>query len=357
MNQAIQGLAAPITLCKSRIALRKSRPKREMVFDAFQEALLQEDKNLAASKARLHDAKEETQRILGELRQARAALEHDLSDKQHALSLDMACVSKAKRGGKLDKAYGRETAPIKMIVPEIVGTPREGSAGKSISDTDGRANERARQSATLKSIEKAEIVARAAKARWQSTSAFLDALQKNVAADARLTHDEMFAKIHHTEQLKQDLVKQAKLTDQKIAETSKTISVTIAKLDSLDKPLQANSHRIQIRSMRTHREGDSDEVTESLHNQMVALRAKKIDLQGKADALALTLRDLQTARADIIEDIADKDKALAIDRECAATKNSVRTNKASGFSKQGQGERHFADTASSMLRHVQAVTY
>lgn len=342
--QAIQDIDTPIHVCKSRIAMRQRRPKRELVFDSFQEALLQEEKILMATKVRLQSARDDSQAILAELRRVREDLERDLAEKQHGLSLDVHCVAKVTRGGKLDKVYDRQGAVLSTV--EAVNSARQEA------ETTGQTNEKSRQNATLRDIDMAEELERNVKAHLQDTSAFLDSAQKTRAAAAKATQEEMRAKIEHTELLKQELVKQCKLTDGKIAETNKMLVMVSEKLEYIGRPMTANAFRQSIRNQRTQREGDSDEVTESLHNQMHALRAKKPELQGRIEALAQTLRELQAARAELAGDIADKDKALAIDRGCAATKNAAHGTLSYGFSKVGQGERHFAETASSMLRQV-----
>mmetsp|Transcript_15464 Transcript_15464/g.42674 ORF Transcript_15464/g.42674 Transcript_15464/m.42674 type:complete len:461 (-) Transcript_15464:120-1502(-) len=354
LNTALQALRAPTELCKSRILMRDKRPKRERVYDPFQEALLNEEKALQAAKQKFMEAIADTQRHVKMLMQHREELTADLNDKKHALYLDSTCVDKKAIDRlaplNLDRSYNRKSMSIKMVVPEILGTPRDSP------ETAGRAQERDRQKATFKNIEAAMRAEQATKERWQQTADLLDKVQAAIADAFRTTQTEMGAKIEHTELLKQELAKQGKLTDQKIAETQKTLNIVTEKLNALEKPIVANAQRTNIRGHRTAREAINDEVSEALHNQQHALQAKKMQLQAQANALMAAINELNTARGQILEDIADKDRALAIDRSCAAAKNDAHGNLSYGFAKVGQGQRHFADTASSKMRQMPTPT-
>lgn len=353
LKAALQALSAPIELCKSRIMMREKRPKRERIFDSFQEALLHEEKELQAAKQRILEAIADTQRHLKTLMQHREDLSADLNDKRHALSLDSMCVDKKAvdilSPSKLDKCYNRRGTPVKMVLPEILGSPRETPPGP---ETDGRQQERQRQQATFKHLELAMRAEQAVKERWQQTSDLLDKCQAATAAAFKATQGEMGAKIEHTELLKQELLKQGKLTDQKIAETQKTLGHLSDKLNFIEKPMSANVQRSKIRGQRTPRESASDEVTEALHIQQHALQGKKLQLQTQAVALQAVLDELLKTHRTLQEDIDDKDRALNIDRSCAAAKNDAHSHLSFGFSKVGQGQRHFADTASSKMRQV-----
>jgi len=192
----------------------------------------------------------------------------------------------------------------------------------------------------------------AVKERWQQTADLLDKCQAASSSSFKTTQAEMGAKVEHTELLKQELLKQSKLTEQKILETQKTLSMLGEKLNFIEKPMSANVQRAKMRGQRTPREAASDEVTEALHSQQHALQGKKLQMQTQAAALQAVLDELHSTRRSLLEDIADKDRALNIDRACAAAKNDAHSNFAFGFSKVGQGQRHFADTASSKTRQV-----
>lgn len=354
LNTAIQSLAAPLELCKQRIAMRTRRPKRELVYDPFQEALLREEKDIRTTKHRLSEAANDTQKLIGELRQQKALLEADLRDKQHGLSIDKACSTKkgAENSlGKLDKSYSRKAAPLKAVLPEILGTPRE-TAYYDHTGTDGRGHERNRQKGTLRGVEAGMRMEQVAKDRWVNTGELLESCHRAVAAAHKSTQAEMGAKIEHTEVLKQELLKQAKATDKKIEDAQKVLGHTLDKLRYLDKPMEANSMRSTMRDARTVRENITDEVGESLHVQRTTLQGQQLQLQNRVAEIQDSIRQLQAARQGIMEDINDKDKALAIDRGCAAAKNVAHSHLSHGFSKVGQGQSHFADTASSKLRQT-----
>lgn len=350
LKAALQALSAPIELCKNRIAMREKRPKRERTFDSFQEALLREEKELQAAKQKLMEAIADTQRHMKHLAQCREELKADLNDKQHGLSLDTLCVDKKAidmlSPATLDRCYNRKGVPMNMVLPELLGTPREGR------ESEGRAQERQRQKSTFKGIENALKTEQAAKERWQQTADLLDKCQAATTAAFKSTQAEMGARIEHIELLKQELLKQSRLTDQKISETEKTLGLTTDKLNLIEKPISANVQRTKIRGQRMPREAGNDEVTEALHSQQHALQGKKLQLQSQVTALHSSLEELQNARRSLLEDIADKDRALGIDRACAAAKNDAHSNYSFGFSKVGQGQRHFADTASSKMRQM-----
>lgn len=353
LRAALQALNAPTELCRSRIAMREKRPKRERVSDSFQEALLREEKELQAAKQRITEAVADTHRQLKVLAQHREALTADLNDKQHALAIDSVCVDKKAMEvlspSKLDKCYNRKGAPIRMVLPELLGSPGYDPGSP---ESDGRQQERQRQSATLRVVDLAAKAEQAVKERWQQTADALERCQAATSAAFKATQAEMGAKVEHTELLKQELLKQSKLTDQKILETQKTLSLLGDKLNFIEKPISANVQRANIRGQRTPREATSDEVTEALHGQQHALQGRKLQLQAQAVALQGALDELHNTRRTLLEDIADKDRALNIDRSCAAAKRDAHANLAFGFSKVGQGQRHFADTASSKMRQV-----
>mmetsp|Transcript_2058 Transcript_2058/g.6885 ORF Transcript_2058/g.6885 Transcript_2058/m.6885 type:complete len:463 (-) Transcript_2058:88-1476(-) len=356
LKAALQALGAPIELCKSRLSMREKRPKRERIFDGFQEALLHEEKELQVAKQRIIEAIADTQRHMKILMQHREELNADLNDKRHALSLDSVCIDKKAidmlSPSKLDKCYNRKGVPIKMVLPELA-SPRDSPGGP---DTNGRGQERERQKATLKNIEAAMKVEQEAKERWQQTADLLERCQTATSTAFKATQAEMGAKIEQTELLKQELLKQSRLTDQRMGDTHKTLSMTSDKLNFIEKPMAANLERTRIRGQRTPREAATDEVSEALHSQQQALQGKKLHLQSQANSLAGTMDDLGSTRRSLLEDIADKDRALAIDRSCAAMKNDAHGNLSFGFGKVGQGQRHFADTASSKMRQMQSPT-
>lgn len=64
------------------------------------------------------------------------------------------------------------------------------------------------------------------------------------------------------------------------------------------------------------------------------------------------LSELQLTRSRLDDDITDKDRVLAIDRSCATGKNVAHSDYSYGFSKIGNKQRHFADTASARKRAV-----
>eukprot|EP00443_Scrippsiella_acuminata_P016004 CAMPEP_0115232788 /NCGR_PEP_ID=MMETSP0270-20121206/33945_1 /TAXON_ID=71861 /ORGANISM="Scrippsiella trochoidea, Strain CCMP3099" /LENGTH=447 /DNA_ID=CAMNT_0002647489 /DNA_START=110 /DNA_END=1453 /DNA_ORIENTATION=- len=354
LQAAMQALASPTEACKNRLHLRQKLPKRERVFDSFQEALLREERELQLAKQRYNVAIADTQRVLRELQTRQQELEHDLRDKRHALSLDHACIDKKTMEtvfpSQLDKCYSRKGGtPIKGVLPELatVGTP-----GETPPETDGREQERTRQKYSLRNIDQALGTEDAARARWAETSDLLAATQKALSAAHKATQSEMASKVEHTEVLRQELVKQSKATSQKISDMQKYMGLATDKLMAIEKPLSANAQRERIRSCRTPREAICDQVSEALHSQMHALQGKKLQLQSQASTMQDTLHELEHTNRMLIDDIADKEKALAIDRSCAGVKNAAHSSYSYGFAKVGQGQRQFADTASSMMRQT-----
>lgn len=349
---SMQALVRPAELCRSRIAQRQKRPKRELVMDPFQEALAHEEQELGTAKARLTEAFQETQRLIRELQSQRAALEADLQDKQHALATDMLCVDrktayKESALHRVDKSYHRAGVPLKAVLPEILGTPRSG-----MDDTDGRAQEALRQKATLKNVERAAQLEEAAKERWKASNQTMESCLKAVTAAHKQTQLEMGAKVEHTELLRQELMKQRKATEQKMHETQRCLALAAEKLSFIQKPINANSERHRIRAGRTPREATSDQVTEALKTQQIALRSQEEQLQNQVTALQRNLDELHRALRHLEEDIFDKDRAIAIDRGCSSSKDQAHRDYSYGFSKVGHGQRHFADTASSKKRQV-----
>eukprot|EP00747_Dinoflagellata_sp_TGD_P131899 gnl/TRDRNA2_/TRDRNA2_175026_c0_seq7.p1 gnl/TRDRNA2_/TRDRNA2_175026_c0~~gnl/TRDRNA2_/TRDRNA2_175026_c0_seq7.p1 ORF type:complete len:467 (+),score=130.40 gnl/TRDRNA2_/TRDRNA2_175026_c0_seq7:156-1556(+) len=355
LQAAIAALQEPLQLIKSRIAMRAKRPKREKVFDSFQEALLREEKELQTAKMHLTNAASDTLHVMQELKARKEDLESDLRDKEHALSIDKSCVDKKTMRAQnlnLDKLYSTGGSSMKMVLPEILMSARGDGTFDSHQASEGRREEAQRQKATLKDIEKALRAEQLAKDRWQTTNVLLENCKKNCDACFKITQAEMGAKIEHTELLRQELVKQRKLTEQKIQHTQDSLAIVNEKLKLIEKPLAATATRSHIRTQRNVREIITDEVSEALREQHEALEVRKMQLQEQAAVSQHTLEVLEDSRQHLLEDIADKDKALAIDRSCAAAKNAAHGDYSFGYSRVGGGEKYFADTASSMKRQV-----
>jgi len=346
LKEAVHALAAPMELVNQRLAMREKRPKRERVYDGFQEALVNEGKELQAAKSVLINAIADTERHLKGLFQLRVELESDAHDKQHSLTVDMRCIDKAlSPQTNFDKCYGRKSPTLKMVLPEVLGVPQN--------ETNGLASERSRQNATLRCLQAATSAEEASKKRCQETSVLLLTTEKAVSTAFKATQAEMASRVQKTEALKQDLISQSKATDSKIAETLKCFKLIQEKLDFLEQPMSSNMRRSAARSGRTPRESITDQVSEALHAQHHALQGKKLQLQTQLTALESALAELDSSRRILFEDIADKDRALAIDRECAGCKNPAHMNYSFGHGKLGAGHRIFSDTASSKVRQVE----
>eukprot|EP00929_Paragymnodinium_shiwhaense_P107756 TRINITY_DN74118_c0_g1_i1.p1 TRINITY_DN74118_c0_g1~~TRINITY_DN74118_c0_g1_i1.p1 ORF type:complete len:449 (-),score=110.35 TRINITY_DN74118_c0_g1_i1:267-1613(-) len=351
LKAATQELVKPMNLCKQRLALRQKRPKREMVYDPFQESLLAEEKELQVGRSKLSDAMQETQKLHTELVHLSALLEADLQDKQHSLDIDSVCVNNKGldvRTKKLDKIYNRKDVGLRPVFPEIMATPRDPRAM-----TQGRHEERSRQLNTLRLVEAAVQLEQRAKERWQLSSEVMEWVSKQAQAVLKRTQFDMGAKIEHTELLRQELTKQRRVTEQTIQELQRCLGMATDKLNYLEKPMTANFQRTKIRSGRTAREATADEVSEALTEQRYALQGKKLSLQEQVMQMERTLEELQRAYVQIQEDIRDKEAALAIDRQCASCKNTADAHLSFGFARVGHGQRHFADTCSSKLRQVE----
>lgn len=351
VKAASDALIGPLDLCRQRLALRQKRPKREIVFDAFQQSLLHEEKELQMAKARLADCAADMQALIVQERQLAVDLEADLRDKKHALNIDHRCVAKKlmDNDAKLDKSYHRKNQGQIAVFPEIMSTPRDGLGSV---EPEGRSSERQRQKLTLRTIEHSLRLEQSAKERWQATTDALEITRKSTEAAFRQTQADMGKKIEHTELLKQELLKQRNITGQHYVDLNKCLTVTMDKHYQLDKPMNASMQRTKIRGLRTPRESFTDQVSEALTTQQHTLEAKRIQLEDQIVRMRGVGEELQHTCGQLEEDIKDKEKALNIDRACASCKNTAHGCMSYGFSKVGQGQRHFSDTASSMLRQV-----
>jgi len=352
LKASFEALKEPYERCKQRLQLRQKLPQREKVFDSFQEALLAEEKELQAARQNLAVAISETTRMLRELKGMTQELEFDLRDKKHAETLDTLCIDKKMRDlqipANLDKCYSRSGGtPHKQALPELSVPP---STTWGAPETEGKDQERTRQKSTIQNLDQALRTEDFARQRWAESNELMEACQKTLKRAVQTTQAEMSAKVEHTEVLRQELLKQSKATTSKTKELEKYLGLTTDKLQSLEKPLTANAQRAQIRSCRTPREDISDQVTEALHDQMHSLKGKKLQLQAQTLAMQDTYRDLQMTQRSLCEDIADKNRAIAIERDCAGLKKDAHAAHSFGFAKVGRGQRHFSDTASSMLR-------
>lgn len=349
LQHAQKLLEEPVEICRMRKAWRLKRPKKEQVPDAFQEALHEEERTLEREKYNMNDAITDTQKLIRALTSDLDQLEADLKDKQHAMQIDSLCKDKIKAvehgNAKLDKSYTGGPVPLKEVLPEILGTPRK-------LDTGGRVNERQRQKGTLISIERALRLEDQAKQRWQATTALVDHSKSITSNAIKRTQMEMGSKIADTEILRQELTKQLKRTEQKIVEANKILGLTTGKLAQLEKPTTGNAERQRIRGTRTPREAIADEVSEALSLQQSGLQEQKISLGRQVSNIHAALEELESTKRQLMEEIANKEKALEIDRACAAAKNTAHGHYSYGHSKVGDGQRIFSDTSSSMKRRI-----
>lgn len=349
LEEAKQLLVSPLEVCRKRLELREKLPRRERVADPFQDALHQEEKEILAAKGRYMQAISDTQRNLRELKQKQQDLEVDLRDKKHAQHLDTMCVDKKARDvhfpTKLDKSYDRQGGvPVKQPLPELTG-------GRE-ADTPGREQERYRQKSTLHSVEAALASESSARTRWADTSNLMDATSKIVKAAYNNSQAELAKKVEHTEVLTEELIKVSKCTSQKMAGLANSLNLAQEKIMGIDKPISANLHREQIRSRRAPREAHLDQVSEALHGQQQMLQSKKMSLQSQAGSMHAALNELGHTNKMLLDDIADKTRALEIERSCAAVRNNAHGGFAYGFSRVGTGQKHLADTATSKMRQT-----
>merc|ERR1719433_636014 len=145
----------------------------------------------------------------------------------------------------------------------------------------------------------------------------------------------MGMRIEHTELLKQELLKQSKNLDQKVADTHKKFKLVLERLQMIEKPIAANMQRTGLREQKMNREAIADEVTEALHGQLNALQGKKMQLQSQAAALHASMDELASHSKGLLDDIADKEKTLAIDHSCASGKKEAHGLHSFGFAKVG----------------------
>lgn len=319
----------------------------------MQEALLQEQHDLQATKGRLLEAVADTQRIMKMLAQHRSGLEADLQDKRHSLNIDVMCVDKklalsAELAGKLDLCYSRRGVPASPGLPQLQGASRDKAT--LASESDGLAQERQRRAMTLRAVTAAMEVERLAEERGRATAEALAVCRRVAEATHRATQAQMAAAIEKTEQQRLELSRQAKLTDQKLAELQKCLTLTRDKLKFLDKPVSAGRERNKIRGQRTPREVIDDQVSEALHEQQAALEARRLQLHSKIVSMESALEELEGCRKALQEDLSDKDQALAVDRSCALTAGRYGRPKSSCR----PGQPHSPGDSSARVRQASA---
>jgi len=364
LSTASTSLREPIELNRSRLVTREKRPKRELVNDSFQEALVNEHQELQTAKYSLNESILDTQRIISELKGVREDLLADCAHKEHSLELDRQCAERKKAyevgHTKLDKAYNRHGVPLKAILPEILGHPGLFTDGSSTSRgeaivrgaTEGRNQERMRQHSTLKLIETALRLEHAAKDRWSMTNQLLAKWRQAADFAHKNTQMEMGAKIERTELMRQELIKQRKTIEQKMDHGKKVMTALTEKINFIEQPITATLERGKIRNRRTEREHIPDEVSEALQDQMQSLQHRRAELKEQAASARRAIEELDRARKQLMEDIEDKDRSIGVDRSCAAMKNGAHSDYSYGFAKMGQGQTHMADTAASKKRQV-----
>jgi len=353
LQDATKALQEPTELCKGRKAMRTKRPKREQVFDPFQEALLNEEQQLQSAKEKCSDAMYDTQTLMQTLKGELAILEADFQDKKYLINIDSLCKDVVKPVELSHKTYTGGSVQLKEVLPDILSPPR--SARGSVR---GDHQQRQQQKGTVTSIERCLRLEDQAKKRWQASTMLIEHLKTGSNNALKKTQLEMGSKIADTEILRQELNKQRKVTEQKIAEMHRVHGLTTERLRELDNPMCGNSERRRIQGNVTHlahsraRGEQQTKVHDALDFQHMGLQEQKIQLQRQITGVRSSIDELEVTRQQLNQDINDKDKALEIDRSCAAAKNAAHRAYSYGVAKVGDGQRIFSDTASSTTRRI-----
>mmetsp|Transcript_18780 Transcript_18780/g.26020 ORF Transcript_18780/g.26020 Transcript_18780/m.26020 type:complete len:457 (-) Transcript_18780:156-1526(-) len=269
---------------------RQTRPTREMVHDYPYKLFEAQAIFLHNSYTKYEEKRKEAFDTLNKLNATRQALADDLNDKNSALDLDMKCIGLAPGEGE---------APLSQLL-----FSKQQPFNWS-SNTKGTVMEAQLLQAETAQLRRqiARLIQSMKKGEKQQHDLVQMALDRNIAAISRLRDD-----LHLQLQQVEEEINQALKTK---AELEHAIQEKIT-------PLNLTKQRYLTRSQRPNREMVNDEVEHALKMQYDSLNRIVTELQRKLDQVNATLASLFAHKAELEDNIADKEKNYDMDKQCIA---------------------------------------
>eukprot|EP00959_Pyramimonas_sp_CCMP1952_P353384 7403694-Pyramimonas_sp.AAC.1 len=268
---------------------RQTRPSREMVHDYPYKLFESQAIFLHNSYIKYEDKRKETFNVLNKLHGLCSELREDLGDKTSAIELDMKCIGLAP--------VERETRHVSDIVFSKT-QPYSWS-----SKTKGKVLEAQVLQAEAAQLRRqiARLIQSVRRGEKQQHDLVQVALDRNVATIARL---------------RDDLHMQVQQLEEEIHLAMKTKAELESALAEKIPPLNLTKQRYVTRNHRPHREMVNDEVEHALKMQYDSLNRTVSELNRKLDQVNESLGQLFAHKAQLEENIEDKDRNYEMDKTC-----------------------------------------
>jgi hypothetical protein len=302
LEQAHRAKDAPLQLCLWRIDHRGKRPQRENIRDPFEIALEEEHSALMNAQADLKVQMERTQKSIADLTDSQKELQHDYDVKSHALQIDEQCMRSTH------KPWHKNT-----------GVPRAGALPPTSSKAfigNNFNNEDMRQSESMKRDDEAKMKESSAQVLRDDNSNVIEQCQQACDFARSKTEKFMQDRISENQAMRKRLEAEVKDTNTKIDKVKATMAETKSHIKSLIEPRQLNDTRDGWRKQRAYREQILDPVSTQMVEHKMHLIKTNDQLVDRRNQEKVILADLEKRKAQLLEDLADKTKALQIDLDC-----------------------------------------
>eukprot|EP00242_Pyramimonas_sp_CCMP2087_P010278 CAMPEP_0198213458 /NCGR_PEP_ID=MMETSP1445-20131203/28879_1 /TAXON_ID=36898 /ORGANISM="Pyramimonas sp., Strain CCMP2087" /LENGTH=456 /DNA_ID=CAMNT_0043888109 /DNA_START=300 /DNA_END=1670 /DNA_ORIENTATION=- len=276
---------------EERRAQRQTRPSREMVHDYPYKLFESQAVFLQNAYLKYEDKRKDTFELLHKFHSLVQQLTDDLSDKNSALELDMKCIALAP----VDKESRQ--------VQDIVFSRTQPFSWSSV--TKGKVLEAQVLQAESAQLRRnvARLVQTVRRGEKQQHDLVQMALDRNITSISRL-RDDLHLQVQHVEE--------------EIHLAMKTKAELETALAEKLPPLNLTKQRYLTRSNRPNREKVNDEVEHALKMQFQSLNRIVLELERKLDMVNHTLASLFAHKAQLEDNIADKERNYEMDKTCVA---------------------------------------
>lgn len=293
LSQRLQGMERKADLNEARLQVRQIRPIREKTMDDVETVLMKQQGVIGSFMERVKRSMSQLDQEVQHLEQCRIRLEADLKDKVEAIDVDTKVLNIAPDGVKGD------AASLRAKVETVMKTPHTWLAS---SDDNMK---KARQ--------------------WIASSTKLRKAIRHAVHNSRTVEHEvvknlnqnMMAKLGHTRTLKDELEAQLDRVRQETALAKTQRANLAAAMEANRGPLLQAKERFQARKARPDRELVQDDVEAALATEIAHLHAVTSQLNQKLTTVENKIDSLDLAAATIVDNIKDKEKALALDERVA----------------------------------------
>mmetsp|Transcript_17183 Transcript_17183/g.20673 ORF Transcript_17183/g.20673 Transcript_17183/m.20673 type:complete len:451 (-) Transcript_17183:248-1600(-) len=271
---------------------RSQRPSRELVHDGPHRQLDNQTTLLQDIISKVEKMIEEVDESLEQLQKMKWMLAADLADKNTSLELDSKCADMGSTWPEGDQPNANLPNNKLMHVPTSWKIQTMQTVELALQQHQ-EANELRQRAAKM-----AHNAKLAEKVQYDTVQA---ALEKKIANITKMKRD-LELKLQHV--------------TQEIADATRTKHKLEESIALKTPPLRITLQRYETRIQRPDRELVHDEVEHALKDQYESLHTSVMQLQEQLNKVNKHLDDLESSKAQLDADIADKNENLDMDKQC-----------------------------------------